>query len=134
MSAKSLAGSSWRRIYAMLIKEFIRLTRDCASFAMIVLMPLLQLLLFDCAINTTPRDLPTAVLLQESSYIGPAYSQGDGEHPLFQGHTRPARSADGDRLAAGGRIVALLDRCVERIHVDVDDLALAEPGAPLTSS
>jgi ABC-2 type transport system permease protein len=37
---------------------------------MIVLMPLLQLLLFGYAINSTPRDLPTAVLLQENSDIG----------------------------------------------------------------
>jgi ABC-2 type transport system permease protein len=32
--------------------------------------PLLQLTLFGYAINTTPRDLPTAVLLQESSDVG----------------------------------------------------------------
>jgi ABC-2 type transport system permease protein len=54
----------------MVIKEFIQLTRDRASFAMIVLMPLLQLLLFGYAINSTPRDLPTAVLLQENSDLG----------------------------------------------------------------
>jgi ABC-2 type transport system permease protein len=34
------------------------------------MMPLMQLLLFGYAINTTPRDLPTAVLLQENSDIG----------------------------------------------------------------
>jgi hypothetical protein len=33
------------------------------------------------------------------------------------------RAADGDRLALQGRIVALLDRGVERVHVEVDDLA-----------
>jgi ABC-2 type transport system permease protein len=69
MSARS-AFISWRRIKAMVIKEFIQLTRDRASFAMIVMMPLMQLLLFGYAINTTPRDLPTAVLLQENSDIG----------------------------------------------------------------
>ena len=36
-----------------------------------------------------------------------------------------AGSADGDRLAAEIRIVPLLDRRVEGVHVDVDDLALA---------
>ena len=34
-----------------------------------------------------------------------------------------ARAADRDRLAAKLRIVPLLDGCVERIHVDVDNLA-----------
>ena len=31
------------------------------SFAMIIMIPLMQLILFGYAINTTPRDLPTAV-------------------------------------------------------------------------
>jgi ABC-2 type transport system permease protein len=56
-----------RRSYAMLIKEFIQLRRDRVSFAMIVMLPVMQLLLFGYAINTTPRNLPSAVLLQEDS-------------------------------------------------------------------
>ena len=51
----------WRRSYAMLVKEFIQLRRDRVSFAMIVMIPVMQLLLFGYAINTTPRHLPTAV-------------------------------------------------------------------------
>jgi ABC-2 type transport system permease protein len=70
MSARLSFAVNWRRINAMVIKEFIQLTRDRASFAMIVLMPLMQLLLFGYAINSTPRDLPTALLLQENSDIG----------------------------------------------------------------
>jgi ABC-2 type transport system permease protein len=57
----------WRRSYAMLIKEFIQLKRDRVSFAMIVMLPVMQLLLFGYAINTTPHNLPSAVLLQEDS-------------------------------------------------------------------
>jgi ABC-2 type transport system permease protein len=57
----------WRRSYAMVVKEFIQLRRDRVSFAMIVMIPVMQLLLFGFAINTTPRNLPTAVLLQEDS-------------------------------------------------------------------
>ena len=54
----------------MLVKEFIQLRRDRVSFAMIIMIPLMQLLLFGYAINTTPRDLPTAVLLQEHNDVG----------------------------------------------------------------
>ncbi|MDE2603991.1 MAG: ABC transporter permease, partial [Bradyrhizobium sp.] len=60
----------WRRSYAMVVKEFIQLRRDRVSFAMIVMIPVMQLLLFGFAINTTPRNLPTAVLLQEDSDLG----------------------------------------------------------------
>ena len=57
----------WRRTSAMVVKEFIQLRRDRISFAMIVILPVMQLLLFGYAINTTPHHLPTAVLVQEDS-------------------------------------------------------------------
>ncbi|RTM09169.1 MAG: ABC transporter permease [Bradyrhizobiaceae bacterium] len=57
----------WRRTYAMMAKEFIQLRRDRVSFAMIVAIPVMQLLLFGYAINTTPHHLPSAVLIQEES-------------------------------------------------------------------
>ncbi|MGE0524341.1 MAG: ABC transporter permease [Variibacter sp.] len=66
----AFGGGFWRRSGAMLIKEFIQLRRDRVSFAMIVIIPLMQLILFGYAINTTPRDLPTAVLVQETSDVG----------------------------------------------------------------
>ncbi|MHC2438984.1 hypothetical protein ACVMB0_006359 [Bradyrhizobium sp. USDA 4451] len=60
----------WRRSYAMLVKEFIQLRRDRVSFAMIIMLPVMQLTLFGYAINTTPRNLPTAVLTQEDTDLG----------------------------------------------------------------
>jgi len=60
----------WRRCYAMMVKEFIQLRRDRVSFAMIIMIPVVQLMLFGYAINTTPHHLPTAVLLQEDSDLG----------------------------------------------------------------
>ncbi len=69
----SVFGAGFRsRTRAMMIKEFIQLRRDRVSFAMIVMIPLMQLVLFGYAINTTPRNLPTAVLMQESSDVGRA--------------------------------------------------------------
>jgi ABC-2 type transport system permease protein len=63
-------GSFWRRVGAMLRKEFLQLRRDRVTLATMISIPLLQLTLFGYAINTTPRYLPTAVLLQESSDVG----------------------------------------------------------------
>ena len=59
------------RVMAVLIKEFIQLTRDRLTYAMILVMPLIQLLLFGYAINNDPHHLPTAVLVQDNS----AYSR-----------------------------------------------------------
>jgi ABC-2 type transport system permease protein len=63
-------GGFWRRTRAMLVKEFLQLRRDRLTLATMITIPLMQLLLFGYAINTMPRDLPTAVLLQENSDVG----------------------------------------------------------------
>jgi ABC-2 type transport system permease protein len=59
------SGLSVNRIVAVLIKEFIQLTRDRLTYAMILVMPIMQLMLFGYAINSDPRDLPTAVYVQD---------------------------------------------------------------------
>ena len=60
-------GFSITRILAILIKEFKQLTRDRVTYAMILMLPVVQLMLFGYAINAEPRHLPTAVLVQEDS-------------------------------------------------------------------
>jgi len=60
-------GLSWNRVLAVLIKEFKQLTRDRITYAMMLAIPVVQLTLFGYAINTEPRHLPTAVLVQEDS-------------------------------------------------------------------
>ena len=63
-------GGAFTRFWAMMLKEFIQLRRDRVTLATMVTVPLMQLFLFGFAINTTPRHLPTAVLMQEHSDIG----------------------------------------------------------------
>jgi ABC-2 type transport system permease protein len=60
-------GFSIQRVVAVLIKEFIQLTRDRLTYAMLLGVPIVQLLLFGYAINNDPHHLPTAVLVQENS-------------------------------------------------------------------
>jgi ABC-2 type transport system permease protein len=59
------ARFSLRRIAAVLAKEFIQMRRDRLTFAMIVGIPLMQLLLFGFAINNDPKHLPTAVSISD---------------------------------------------------------------------
>lgn len=59
----------WRRMLAVMIKELRQLSRDRMTFAMIVMIPLVQLMLFGYAINTDARHLPAGVVdLSSSSY------------------------------------------------------------------
>jgi len=99
----------WRRTYAMLTKEFIQLRRDRVSFAMIVMIPLLQLTLFGYAINTTPRNLPTAVLLQESSDLGRSILAAMENTKYFKVTHLPRSEAEVDRLLASGTVLFALE-------------------------
>ncbi|MDQ2080057.1 ABC transporter permease [Xanthobacteraceae bacterium Astr-EGSB] len=95
----------WRRTRAMLIKEFIQLRRDRVSFAMIVMIPIMQLVLFGYAINTTPRDLPTAVLVQETSDVGRSILAALKNTKYFA-VVKHARDADEfDSLLKSGRVL-----------------------------
>jgi ABC-2 type transport system permease protein len=53
---------SFARLGALLIKEFIQMRRDRITFAMMLGVPLMQLVLFGYAINNDPKALPAALL------------------------------------------------------------------------
>lgn len=53
---------SLNRLLAVMIKEFVQMMRDKTTLGMIIGIPLIQLILFGYAINTNPRNLPTAVV------------------------------------------------------------------------
>ncbi len=50
------------RLFALLIKEFIQMRRDRVTFAMMLGVPLMLLILFGFAINNDPKRLPAALL------------------------------------------------------------------------
>jgi ABC-2 type transport system permease protein len=58
---------AWPRFWAVLVKEFIQMRRDRLTFAMMIGVPLMQLVLFGFAINTDPKGLPAAVLSADNS-------------------------------------------------------------------
>ena len=53
---------SYPRFVALMMKEFIQMRRDRLTFAMMVMIPIMQLVLFGFAINTDPKHLPVAVV------------------------------------------------------------------------
>jgi ABC-2 type transport system permease protein len=103
---RRLTGNGfWRKTFAVLVKEFIQLRRDRMSFAMIIMIPLLQLFLFGYAINTNPRHLPTAVLLQEHSDVGRAILAALKNTDYFRVVALPRTEADMNELMAAGKIL-----------------------------
>ncbi|MFY2824193.1 ABC transporter permease [Ruegeria sp. MALMAid1280] len=64
-----------RRIAAVLKKELLQLRRDRMTFAMVIMIPLIQLLLFGYAINTNLRHVPVAVVDQSGSELSRTLAQ-----------------------------------------------------------
>jgi ABC-2 type transport system permease protein len=104
-----IGGGFWLRTAAMLIKEFIQLRRDRVSFAMIIMIPLVQLMLFGYAINTNPRHLPTAVLLQEQSDLGRSILKALENTDYFQVTHQVSDEVEFDRLLASGAVLFAIE-------------------------
>jgi ABC-2 type transport system permease protein len=66
---------SFSRFAAIVAKEFIQMRRDRLTFAMVLGIPFMQLILFGFAINSDPRHLPTAVLIQDHSIFSRSLTQ-----------------------------------------------------------
>ena len=62
-----MTAISLSRLRALLVKELIQMRRDRVTFAMMLAVPLMQLMLFGFAINTEVKHLPTAVFDQSVS-------------------------------------------------------------------
>lgn len=58
---------NFQRFLAIVLKEFIQMRRDRVTFAMMVGIPMVQLVLFGYAINSNPKHLPTAVYAADNS-------------------------------------------------------------------
>jgi ABC-2 type transport system permease protein len=96
---------SWRRIVAMIIKEFLQLRRDRVTLATMILTPLVQLALYGYAINTNPKHLPTAVLVQETSDVGRSILAALQNTKYFE-ITREVSDEEAlDRLLASGDVM-----------------------------
>jgi ABC-2 type transport system permease protein len=62
-----ISDFSFSRFWAVLSKEFVQMRRDRLTFAMMIGVPIMQLILFGFAINADPKALPTAVLAADNS-------------------------------------------------------------------
>ncbi|MDI9818617.1 MULTISPECIES: ABC transporter permease [unclassified Legionella] len=90
------------RLLAVIVKEFIQMGRDKATFAMIIGIPLIQLILFGYAINTNPRDLPTAIVNPDHSDLARRILAGMEKSTYFK-FIKPASSeAEADDLLNRG--------------------------------
>ncbi len=95
---------SWPRFVAVLLKEFVQMRRDRLTFAMIVGVPIMQLVLFGFAINTDPKGLPAAIVLGDDSHFSRSLVSALENSQYFRFTHRAASEADADRLLKLGEV------------------------------
>ncbi|AOO84741.1 mannose-1-phosphate guanyltransferase [Bosea vaviloviae] len=96
------------RLGAMLAKEFVQMRRDRITFAMMLAVPIVQLLLFGYAINNDPKGLPAAVLaLGQDRYTRSVVAalQVSGYYRFGR---QPESAAEAESLMARGAISFLV--------------------------
>jgi ABC-2 type transport system permease protein len=93
---------------AVMAKEFIQLLRDRTTFSMIVMIPIMQLLLFGYAINTDPKHLPAALLIQDNSVFARSFTRGLENSEYFK-IARVASEKEADLLMQQGRVQFIIN-------------------------
>lgn len=99
---------NWSRFLAILIKEFRQIRRDRLTFAMMVAVPIMQLILFGFAINTDPKHLPIAAVIADESEFSRSLLAGLENSEYFRVTHRPHNEADANRLLAAGQVQFVL--------------------------
>lgn len=94
----------WRRLWAMVRKEFIQMRRDRLTFATMIAIPVMQLILFGYAINMDPRHLPTAVLLHDDGPLVRQVLTGLETTGYFALDHRVASRTEMEALLRAGRV------------------------------
>jgi ABC-2 type transport system permease protein len=99
---------SWPRFIAVLLKEFVQMKRDRLTFGMIVGIPIIQLILFGFAINTDPKGLPAAVVINDESQFSRALVTSLQNSQYFRFTHRAGSEAEADNLLKQGDVQFVL--------------------------
>jgi ABC-2 type transport system permease protein len=95
---------SFTRLGAMVFKEFVQIKRDRLTFAILIVVPIMQLLLFGYAINSNPKYLPTVVIANDHSNFTRQFIAGLQNTDYFKIVNTNTNEKTANRLLAEGAI------------------------------
>jgi ABC-2 type transport system permease protein len=95
---------NWQRFCAIVAKEFIQMRRDRLTFAMMLGIPMIQLVLFGYAINSDPKHLPTAVYSADNSVFSRTIVWAMRNSSYFDITREPKSEAEIQKLLAQGTV------------------------------
>lgn len=99
---------SFARIKAVLMKEFIQMRRDRMTFAMMIGLPVMQLIMFGFAINSDPRHLPTALMDRDQSTISRSLVSAVENSTYMDITHRPVSDESAEKLMREGKVNYIL--------------------------
>jgi ABC-2 type transport system permease protein len=104
------------RFIAVLIKEFVQMRRDRVTFALMIGVPIMQLMIFGFAINTDPRHMPTLVEMADDGPMARAVLMGMDSSGYFDIQGIVTSQAEGDRALrdGGANFVLVIPQGFER--------------------
>src|ERR1700745_1090782 len=100
---------TFHRLWAIVLKEFIQMKRDRVKFAMMVGIPLMQLLLFGFAINSDPKHLPTAIRAADQGPFARTLIAAMKHSDYFKLSRVTATEAEAERLLQIGDVQFVLN-------------------------
>lgn len=92
------------RLLAILAKEFIQMRRDRVTFAMMLGVPLMQLVLFGFAINSDPKHLPAALIDLARDRFSRAAAAALEHSGYYRFVAAPESAAEAEALIAKGAV------------------------------
>ncbi len=99
---------SLQRIRSLIKKEFIQLKRDRTTLAMIIMLPIMQLLLFGYAINMDPKHLPTAIISRDNTFLSRSIVTALEKSDYFNITQRISSDNEGQSLLQRGEVLFVL--------------------------
>jgi ABC-2 type transport system permease protein len=99
----ALLDLSWSRVFAVFLKELVQMRRDRPTFAIMIMMPIIQLVLFGYAINTDPRHMPAVVEMREDGPLTRAFLASLTQSSYVDIVAVTQRAEDGEAMIRSGR-------------------------------
>lgn len=99
---------SWARVFAVFLKELVQMRRDRPTFAIMIMMPVMQLVLFGFAINTDPRHMPAVVEMREDGPMARAFLASLTQSSFIDVVAVTQRAEDGEAMIRSGRATFLI--------------------------
>jgi ABC-2 type transport system permease protein len=96
------------RFMAVLTKEFVQMRRDRLTFAMMIGVPIMQLVLFGYAINMDPKGLPAAVVSADASPFTRSLVRALENSGYYKVVAMPGTVEEAEALLARGEVQFVL--------------------------